>query len=185
MINFRKLRWNDVDWIHMAQNRDHWRALANTVMTLLVPWNVGNVLSSWATGRFSRWTQFHRVRYYKYSSWTEETKKYENSLHGVRVKQRESYFLTSRTTIQLLARKLAWAVTCLTCILEVLCSNPKRSLNIMTMDFSWVSSAHTNAGIVPQIRPQLRPPTSFAVHRSAILPFDTTSVHLYTETQHR
>jgi hypothetical protein len=23
MINLRKMRWNDVDWSHMAQNRDH------------------------------------------------------------------------------------------------------------------------------------------------------------------
>jgi hypothetical protein len=27
----------DVDWIHCAQDRDRWRALANTVMNLLVP----------------------------------------------------------------------------------------------------------------------------------------------------
>jgi hypothetical protein len=26
-----------VDWIHMTQDRDRWRALVNTVMNLLVP----------------------------------------------------------------------------------------------------------------------------------------------------
>jgi hypothetical protein len=26
-----------VDWIHLAEERDHWRAVANTVMNLRVP----------------------------------------------------------------------------------------------------------------------------------------------------
>jgi hypothetical protein len=26
----------DVDWIHLAQDRDQWRAVVNTVMNLLV-----------------------------------------------------------------------------------------------------------------------------------------------------
>jgi hypothetical protein len=26
-----------MDWIHLAQNRDQWRALVNTAMNLLVP----------------------------------------------------------------------------------------------------------------------------------------------------
>jgi hypothetical protein len=29
--------WDGVDWIDMAQDRDHWRAVANTVMNLRVP----------------------------------------------------------------------------------------------------------------------------------------------------
>jgi hypothetical protein len=29
--------WGDVDWIGLAQDRDKWRALVNTVMNLLVP----------------------------------------------------------------------------------------------------------------------------------------------------
>jgi hypothetical protein len=36
-IDLRGIRWSDVDWIGMAQDRDQWRALVNTVMNLRVP----------------------------------------------------------------------------------------------------------------------------------------------------
>jgi hypothetical protein len=29
--------WEGVDWIHLAQDRDQWQALVNTVMNLQVP----------------------------------------------------------------------------------------------------------------------------------------------------
>jgi hypothetical protein len=29
--------WGDMDWINLAQYRDQWRALVNTVMNLRVP----------------------------------------------------------------------------------------------------------------------------------------------------
>jgi hypothetical protein len=32
----RKTGWKGVDWIHVAQDRDQWRALVNTVMNLRV-----------------------------------------------------------------------------------------------------------------------------------------------------
>jgi hypothetical protein len=31
------LRWSDMDWIDLAQDKDQWRALVNTVMNLQVP----------------------------------------------------------------------------------------------------------------------------------------------------
>jgi hypothetical protein len=33
----REIGFGDVDWIHLAQDRDRWRALVNTVMNLRVP----------------------------------------------------------------------------------------------------------------------------------------------------
>jgi hypothetical protein len=32
-----KIMWEGVNWIHLAQDRDHWRAVVNTVMNLRVP----------------------------------------------------------------------------------------------------------------------------------------------------
>jgi hypothetical protein len=38
----REIRWNYMDWIDLAQDRDQWRALMGTVMILRVPYNAGN-----------------------------------------------------------------------------------------------------------------------------------------------
>jgi hypothetical protein len=50
-----------MDWIDLAQDRDHWMDLVNTVINLRIPKNVGKFLSSYATGGFSRRTQLHGV----------------------------------------------------------------------------------------------------------------------------
>jgi hypothetical protein len=36
-INFKEIGWEDSDWIHVAQDRDQWRSLVNTVMNIEVP----------------------------------------------------------------------------------------------------------------------------------------------------
>jgi hypothetical protein len=36
-MDLREIGWDDVDWIDMAQYRDQWRALVNTVLNLQVP----------------------------------------------------------------------------------------------------------------------------------------------------
>jgi hypothetical protein len=36
-IDLRELGWDDMYWLDVAQDRDQWRALVNTVMNLRVP----------------------------------------------------------------------------------------------------------------------------------------------------
>jgi hypothetical protein len=37
IMDLREIGWDCIDWIDLAQNRDQWRALVNTVMNLRVP----------------------------------------------------------------------------------------------------------------------------------------------------
>jgi hypothetical protein len=37
----REIGWAGINWIVLAQDRDQWRALVNTVMNLRVPYNAG------------------------------------------------------------------------------------------------------------------------------------------------
>jgi hypothetical protein len=36
-MDFRDIGWGGMDWIDLAQDRDQWRALVNTIMNLRVP----------------------------------------------------------------------------------------------------------------------------------------------------
>jgi hypothetical protein len=36
-MDLREIEFGDVNWIHLAQDRDRWRAVVNTVMNLRVP----------------------------------------------------------------------------------------------------------------------------------------------------
>jgi hypothetical protein len=36
-MDLRDIGWDGMDWIDLAQNREQWRALVNTVMNLRVP----------------------------------------------------------------------------------------------------------------------------------------------------
>jgi hypothetical protein len=36
-MGFRDIVWGGMDWIDLAQDRDRWRAVVNTVMNLRVP----------------------------------------------------------------------------------------------------------------------------------------------------
>jgi hypothetical protein len=37
IMDLREIEWEAVDWIHLDQDRDQWRAVVNTVMNLRVP----------------------------------------------------------------------------------------------------------------------------------------------------
>jgi hypothetical protein len=36
-FDLRQIGWDGMDWIDLAQDRDQWRALVNTVMNLRIP----------------------------------------------------------------------------------------------------------------------------------------------------
>jgi hypothetical protein len=36
-MDLRTIGWDDIDWFDVAEDRDQWRALVNTVMNLQVP----------------------------------------------------------------------------------------------------------------------------------------------------
>jgi hypothetical protein len=45
LIDLRETRWEAADWISLAQNRDQWRALVNTVMIVPVAYKTGDLLT--------------------------------------------------------------------------------------------------------------------------------------------
>jgi hypothetical protein len=53
--------WSNVDWIGLAQDRERWRALVNSVLNLQVPSNAGKVTGALTTGGLSSSAQLHGV----------------------------------------------------------------------------------------------------------------------------
>jgi hypothetical protein len=59
-MDLREIGWDGVDWIDMAQDRDQWRALVNTVLNLRVPWNAGGFLRGCKIHSSSRRAQLRK-----------------------------------------------------------------------------------------------------------------------------
>jgi hypothetical protein len=62
-MDLREIRWDGVDWIGLAQDRVQWRAIVNTVMNFRVLQNIGKLLSSCTSDRFSRRADLNWVGY--------------------------------------------------------------------------------------------------------------------------
>jgi hypothetical protein len=54
-------RGEGMNWISLAERRGRWRAVVNTVMNLLVPYNVENFFTNCGPASFSRRTLLHGV----------------------------------------------------------------------------------------------------------------------------
>jgi hypothetical protein len=44
-MDVRKIGWEVVDWMHLAQDMDEWWAVVNIVMNFWVPQKAGNFLT--------------------------------------------------------------------------------------------------------------------------------------------
>jgi hypothetical protein len=58
-MDLMEIGWNGMDWIDLAEDTDHWRAIVNTVMHIRVPKYAGKFSSSCTSGGFSRRAQLH------------------------------------------------------------------------------------------------------------------------------
>jgi hypothetical protein len=60
-IDLGEVGWGDVDWIGLAQDRNRWRAVVNSVLNLRVPWNAGKLSSGLTSSGLSSSVQLHIV----------------------------------------------------------------------------------------------------------------------------
>jgi hypothetical protein len=62
-MDFGEVGWGNVDWIGLAQDRNGWRALVNSILNLRVPCNAGKLSSGVTSSGLSSSAQLHRVSY--------------------------------------------------------------------------------------------------------------------------
>jgi hypothetical protein len=60
-MDLGEVGWGDVYWIGLAQDRNRWRALVNSVLNLWVPRNAGKLSSGITSSGLSSSAQLHIV----------------------------------------------------------------------------------------------------------------------------
>jgi hypothetical protein len=45
-MDLRETKWEIMDWIHLSEDGDQWRAFVNTVMNFELPQTAGNFLTN-------------------------------------------------------------------------------------------------------------------------------------------
>jgi hypothetical protein len=60
-MDLGEMGWGDVDCIGLAQDRNRWRALVNSVLDIQVLKNAGNLSNGLTTVGLSSSAQLHRV----------------------------------------------------------------------------------------------------------------------------
>jgi hypothetical protein len=60
-MDLREIGWDGIDWIELAQDRDQWRALVNTIINLRVAYNTVKFLSRCTISGFSRRARLHEL----------------------------------------------------------------------------------------------------------------------------
>jgi hypothetical protein len=60
-MDLSDIEWEEVDWMHLCQERDQWRALMNTVMKFLAQQWVENFLAKWMNNCFLKMTLLRGV----------------------------------------------------------------------------------------------------------------------------
>jgi hypothetical protein len=60
-MDLGEVGWGDVGWIGLANDRNRWRALVNSVLNLRVPGNAGKLSSGLTSSGLWSSVQLHRV----------------------------------------------------------------------------------------------------------------------------
>jgi hypothetical protein len=53
-LDIREIVWDGMEWIDLAEGKDQWGALLNTIISLRVSYNFGKFLGSVKAGCFTR-----------------------------------------------------------------------------------------------------------------------------------